>query len=267
MLVSPSATILAHPRALFCGLCAILLGCAAEEEVIREIVRPDEVIQRSDWAKFVKVVDQLPEPKLREIPAVRPPLPQWQEARTLPVDELATEERQMLIDAWEPERLIAPFTRLRGLTRLLRREELSLEQFVGMLTAIGVAQQRATLGEEYPFDDILRRGELAMTQLLKDDRLFASLSIEERHRVLDDAVWLHRVDRAQRLQQVPSENLHLVQQHADWLKRQLPAGYYEHPFADATDLLEEQGLPFIELPESGSDADLEWHPNDAIAGR
>ncbi len=248
------------------GLSAVV-GCAEEEIEYREVKRPDELIRAAEWVAFVRIVDQLPEPKLRELPGLQPPLPQWHQARTLPVDELAAEERSRLEKSWDPPRLARDLKRIPGLARLIRVEKMTLEQFVGLALTIGTAMQKARLPEDFPLDDLVRRGNLTSKVLGNDHRLFATLSIEDRHRVLDDAVWLHRVHRARILRGIPVSNVTLVRRHAEWLSRVMPARFEESPFGDVVDLLEEQGVPFKELPDPGSDADLEWSPDEAIVGR
>jgi hypothetical protein len=96
--------------------------------------------------------------------------------------------------------------------------------------------------------------------LQHDGRIYSSLEIENRYAVLDEALWLHRVDRLKRLLGAPAENVALAEKHRDWLAKVLPACFRTDPLADVADLLGEQGLPFVELPESGSDAHIEWDP-------
>lgn len=249
------------------GLLLILSGCGEDPAIVGEARKLDEVIASSEWDAFVQVVDLLPEPRLKELPDHRPPLPQWQSERTLPVEELAAEERKSLLAAWEPAKLARELSRNRVIVKKLQQAQMSVDQFVGMALSVGAAMQRAQLPEQFAFDDLIRRGDEVIHDLTQDHRLFASLSLEDRHRVLDEAVWLHRVDRARRLQTIPTENVALVKQHGEWLKKTMPAAFLAHPFDKVADLLEEQGLPFVELPESGNDAAIEWSPADAIVGR
>ncbi len=249
------------------GLVLMLAGCGDAAVIVGEARKLDEVIAGPEWDAFMRVVNLLPDPKLQELPDHRPPLPLWQAERTLPVDELAAEETLTLKQAWEPAKLVREIARNRAVVKGLRQEQMSVEQFVGMALSLGAAMQRAQLPEDFAFDDLIRRGEQAVHDLQQDHRLFAGLSIEDRHRVLDEAVWLHRVDRARRLQTIPAENIALVKEHADWLKQTMPAAFTAHPFDKVADLLEEQGLPFVELPQSGSDAGIEWSPADAIVGK
>ena len=60
------------------GLCLLftVAGCLEEEVVSLEVKRPDETIYRGEWQKFERIVNDLPEPKLRELPSLFPPLPQ-----------------------------------------------------------------------------------------------------------------------------------------------------------------------------------------------
>lgn len=260
-----------HPAAmivcLFAALPLTMLGCAEDEIEYREVKRPDELIRSVEWSAFVRIVRELPDPKLRQLASLQPPLPQWHQARTLPVNELAAEERSILDRSWDPPRLARELSRQPAIVRLIAAERMTVEQFVGLTLTIGAAMQRAQLSEDYPLDDLVRRGNQVMRKLNQDQRLFASLSIEDRHRVLDDAVWLHRVHRAQMLRAIPPSNVALVRRHAEFLRKIMPPRYERPPFEDVIDLLETEGLPFIEQPESGSDATIEWTPSEAIFGR
>jgi len=244
-----------------------LSGCAEEEVQFTEIKRPGERITAAEWGAFERIVKALPEPKLAPLADVAMPLPQWQDARTLPVQELVFEERRALADAWDPERVARRFARSRSLPRLLRRERLTVEQFTSLALAIGAAMRRSKLPEDYPWEDLLQRGRGAIDALQRDQRLFSGLPVDVRHRLLDEAVWLHRVDRAQRLREVPAENVALVNKHADWLAEVMPQFFQSHPLDDVTDMLEEYGLPFSELAETGRDDELRWNPAQAVIGR
>ena len=126
--------------------------------------------------------------------------------------------------------------------------------------------RRAALPDDFPLSEVIRRGKATLEHLSRDKRLFASLSVEDRHRVLDEAIWLHRVQQAELMQSIPESNLGLVRRHAAWLTKIMPEHFHQPPFENAAALLEEQGLPFIELPDTGSDEQLEWSLQDAIVG-
>lgn len=248
-----------------CLLCTVA-GCLEEEVVSLEVKRPDETIYRGEWQKFERIVNDLPEPKLRELPSLFPPLPQWQLARTLPVSELAQEERKAVIAAWDPSQQPLNLSHLKDLPRLLRREQMTPQQFHGLIFAIGTAMRRATVDDESIFNNYQLRAAHVIALLEHDQRLFASLSMEDRYRVLDDAIWLHRVERAILFSTIPESNIQLVRRHAKWLKDVMPAEFQLDPFADLGTPLDELGVPFVESGTVGSDADIEWSPSDAIVG-
>ena len=248
-------------------LTTLVAGCAEPQIEFHEVRQPSEVIRTREWLAVKRIIEQLPEPKLQQLPRMQPPLPQWQEARTLPVDELTSEERALLQSYAEPAHYLAYISRLPRINFLLQEAQLTKEQFTGFLLSLSAAIRRANLPEDFPLDDLIRRGDSAVKQLSGDNRLFASLSIEERHRVLDDAVWLHRVHRAQRLSHIPDENITLVRKNWDWLKTVMPAEVFQPPFDDVVDLLETQGIPFVEGTAVDSDANIEWEASDAIVGR
>jgi len=250
------------------AVAAILLavGCAEDEIHFTEVRTPDQPVTDEEWTAFVRVVEAMPEPKLAPVASAAVPLPQWQDARTMPVYELAAEERLTLDNAWDAAQIARRFTGARGLARLLKREGMTIEQFTGLALTVGTAMRRAKVSEEFPWDELLRRGERTIAVLERDQRLFAGLPLDVRHHVLDEAVWLHRVDRAVRLRKVPGENVKLVKEHADWLAKNMPESFQKSPFEDVVDRVEELGVPFVELPETGHDDELEWNPADAHIG-
>lgn len=265
--MSPTTRTFNRPYAVICvlGLCT-LAGCLEDEVVSLEVKHPDEIIYRGEWEKFERIVNELPEPKLRELPSLFPPLPQWQVARTLPVSELAQEERKTVEAAWDTTQQTVNLATFKELPRLLRREQLTEDQFLGLIFAIGTAMRRATIEDEEIFKSYQERAAGVIYLLEHDQRLFASLTMEDRYRVLDDAIWLHRHERAVQFSKIPEPNIQLVQRHAKWLKSVMPSELQRDPFDDLGTPFDELGVPFVESGSMGSDAEIEWIPSEAIVG-
>jgi hypothetical protein len=261
---NPSWIAWSLPWALFGALCA---GCAEETAPSPSVKTFAEPLTAEDWGRLERIVKDLGENPLKDLPSVFPPPPDWQPTRTLAVADLVAAEQRLLDEAWEP-RLIAPrLSPHSELSRRLRREQLSAEQFVGLVLTVGAAMARLQLNGHEPPEETLRRGRKIVDGLKSDRRIFSALEVDERAQILDQAVWLHRLDRIERLRQVPPENLELAQKHSAWLVQVLPACFLVNPLADLADVLGEQGVPFLELPESGSDVRLDWDPREAIIGR
>jgi len=265
--MSPASRTISKPF-LAAGLLitCVLAGCAEDEVVSLEVTHPDEIINRGEWQKFERIVNDMPEPKLRELPSLFPPLPHWQLARTLPVSELAMEERKAVEAAWDTTQQTVDLSTCKTLPRLLRRERLTEDQFLGLIFVVGTAMRRATMDDEEVFKSYQERAAGVIQLLERDQRLFASLTMEDRYRVLDDAIWLHRLERARQYSKIPEANLQLVRRHAKWLKEVMPAEFQLDPFADLGTPLDELGVPFVESGTTGSDADIEWSPGEAIVG-
>ena len=79
-------------------------------------------------------------------------------------------------------------------------------------------------------------------------------------------MWIARVNRAERLIQVPPENINLVRRHWDEIKNSLPPDFLKNPLDDLTDTLEERGTPFTINEKEDSDELLQWTKTDAIIG-
>lgn len=243
-----------------------LTSCQRATIEYREVKGIHEKVTESELKQFLRIVDSLPDKKLPVLPAVLRPLPSWSSERTLPVNELVNEEKKLLDQSWDVEYLAGQLKRNRALERALNREGMTTEQFVGLTLALGSAVSRSKIREDQDLDDIVKKGRQIVTQLGKDDRTFAKLSRDASYTALRRAGWLTRMDRAKRLQEVPPENIALVKNHADALAKVLPPYFLENPLDAVTDLLEERGMPFEELPGSGVDSEITWSRDDAEIG-
>lgn len=247
--------------------CLWLIGCSGSVVPFTEVKRLDERVTSDELKTFLAIVDALPERKLPPFPTPFTTLPpKWNPTRTLPVGDLAQEERRGLEERWSVERLARQFTHSRALNRALRREEMTVEQFVGLMLNLGVALARESIPEERDLDDIQRRGEFVVQRLRKDNRPYSSLSDDGAHYIQQQAAWIPIIDRVQRLKLVPPENRALVQQHREKLEAIFSAELIGDPLAPFARVLDESGLPFVELPESGSDAEITWTADELLFG-
>lgn len=247
-------------------LLTVCVGCEAESLDYTEVKRIDERITAQELTMLLRIAQALPDQKLPSLPAVFVSPPQWNEIRTLPVSELVAEEQRSLAERWSGSWIVQQLERNRPLHRVLQRERITPEQFAGLVLATGAALSRSTLRESQDLDKIIARGEPAVERLRRETRSFALFSQEARHYLLQQAAWLTRVDRAQRLKQVPAENVALVSQHRTELERVFPAEFLTNPLDSIADRLEEEGLPFEEQSASGRDAEITWDPREAIIG-
>lgn len=241
---------------------ASLAGCSKQSIEFREVKRVHDKVTEAELSRFLRIVDSLPDKKLPDFPPVYRPLPNWAPERTLPVNELAKEEQELLDEAWDVDALARHLKGNRHLERAVRREQLTLEQFVGLMLAIGAARSRSRLRKDQDLQTAIKHGEAVTAQLEKDNRKFANLSREARYAVLRRAGSITRVHRAALLKEVPPENIALVKSHAERLDKVLPDYFHVNPLDSIADLLEEQGMPFEELPSSGRDAEITWGPDD-----
>lgn len=241
-------------------------GCAGETIEYTEVKRIDEKVTEPELLTLLEIISRLPTKRVPELPPLFAPAPHWDEDRTLPVNELVEEEQRLMEDRHSVESLAARLYRDRTLQRLLRREHMTPEQFVGLVTAIGVALSCDTLRDDQDLDHILERGERALEDLQQNTSRFSSLRPDERHGILQQAIWITRLDRARRLKMVPPENLALAREHADVLVRVLPEEFSSNPLDAVVDYLEERGIPFEELSQTGSDAAIEWSREEARYG-
>jgi hypothetical protein len=253
--------------ALVGALLAACAGCGEEAVLSIEVKQPDQPLTEAEWTSFRRAVEGLGPNGLNDLPGVFPPAPDWPATRTLPVSGLADAEQRLLADQWEPATHAGRLTHRPGLARVLRREQLTAEQLIGLTLTVGAALARSQLPEEVPFDDLLRRDQTVADALAHDERIYSLLETEDRYAVLDRALSLHRIDRLKRMQSVPAENVALLKEHHEWLRKVLPACFHTNPLAAVQDRRAEHGVPFVEHPITGSDAAIEWDPSQALGRR
>ena len=246
---------LSHKFPLLIGIaiCSLVAGCAEDSTEFTETKRIDEKVTEAELQTYLRIVHSLPDKKLPDIPPVFALPPEWNHARTLPVGELVNEEKNLIAERWTAEWLARQLQRNRRLSRALRREKLTLEQFAGLTLAIGVSLARNTLRDNQKLEEMLQAGHIVVDRLGSDTRPFLSLPLDGKHYILQQSAWILRVDRIERLKLVPPENIALVRTHLEVLEPIFPSEFTSNPLDAVVDLLEEQGLPFEELVESGSD--------------
>jgi len=176
-----------------------LVGCNGGTPQFTEFKRIDERITESELQTFLRLLQMLPDKRLPALPSVFDTSAAWECTRNQPINTLANERETTLGDRWSVKWLSAQLEPDRTLDRLLRREDMTREQFVGLALAVGVAVSRSKLRETQELSAILARGVTLVEQLRRDNRPFSELTDEGMYHVLQQAVWISRVDRAKHL--------------------------------------------------------------------
>lgn len=245
----------------------VLSGCEDPTLKFTEVKRVSEEVTPGELRTFFEIVEHLPDKTLPSFPDLYLPLPNWNAERTLPISDLVDAEQLSLAERWETQHLVDALPQSRRLDRWLLRKRMTREQFVGLTLAIGAALSRSTVRENQDLAEIMAKGERVVSRLRANGEPFNSLSSEAMHNVLHEAAWITRHDRARRLLSVPESNVELVLKHSDQLVKLFPAELTRNPFDEIADRLDEQGIPFEELPGNDSFDTLNWDPEDAIVGR
>jgi len=243
----------------------VLTGCTVQTQKFLEPRDIGDKVTEADLDSFLQVVNELPDKKLPEMPALFKKPPTWDEQRTLPVNELVREETDELDKMWNDENLIRHLAKDRALKKALK-QRLSLPQFVGLVKTIGVALARNAVRPDQNLHQIVEQGKKRLEALRKQTRRFNQLKPDERHVVLTTAVWITRIDRARRLLQVPPENRAMASEHLERLKTIFPAEFTANPFDSIADQIEELGMSFEEQRQTGLDAEIDWKESDALRG-
>jgi len=245
----------------------ILSGCGDSTLTFTEVKRVSEEVSPAELRTFFEIVEHFPEKRLPPFPDLYLPLPNWNAERTLPISDLVDAEQVTLVERWGTKQLVDSLPQSRRLDRWLLRKRITREQFVGLTLAIGAALSRSTVRENQDLAGIMNKGERVVARLRSKSEPFNTLSSEAMHAVLHEAAWITRYDRARRLLSVPEKNVELVLNNVDDLVKLFPAELTQNPFDGIADRLEEQGIPFEELPGNDSYDSLSWNPEDAIVGR
>ncbi len=243
----------------------LLSGCGEHAQKFGEPRDIGDKVTDADLETFFQVIDELPEKKLPEMPVLFKRPPSWDEQRTLPVHELVREESDELEKLWNDEHLIRHLAKDRPLQRALR-QRMSPAQFVGLVKTLGAALARNAVRPDQDMRLIVEQGKRRLGKLRSQSQRFNQLAPDEQHDVLTTAVWITRIDRARRLMQVPPENLALVKAHYDRLKAIFPQEFWGNPFDPIADQIEELGMSFEELKQTGLDTEIDWKESDALRG-
>jgi hypothetical protein len=243
----------------------LMAGCGGELQKSAEPREIGDKVTDADLDVFFQVVDDLPAQKLPEMPVLFKGPPTWEDHRTLPVNELVREETDELDKLWNDELLIRHLGKDRALQKALR-ERMSLSQFVGLVKTIGVALARNSVRPEQELRRILDQGKKRLEGLRAQTRRFNELKPDQRHTILTAAVWITRVDRARRLLLVPPENREMATTYFKRFEAIFPPEFTSNPFDSIADQIDELGMSFEELPQTGVDSDIEWSPSTALRG-
>lgn len=243
-----------------------LPGCWEKPLDYVEVKRIDEVVTEPELESFLEVIRLLPDGKMPKLHTIYRKPVRWDAGRTLPVNDLVNEESAQIVRPWDTKFLAQEVETNRRLQRALRRVEMTPEQFMGLLLAIGTAMNRSNLPRDYDFDAVIHRGQKVIQQLKRNRTPFVDYSLDRQYSVTREAIWLYRVDRSERLRDVPRENVELVRQHWDELAALFPHEFTIDPLGVIADQLEERGIPFVESPETGQDANISWNPEESLIG-
>ncbi len=239
---------------LLIAIITAIAGCS-EEQRFPETRRVVDRVTEAEVRAFLAVAASFPEAQ-SVMPGLQPSPPEWNTHRTLPVQEMAAEERKLLADRVTHDQILRRLPESREFLRALRRERMSASQFAGLWLTLAAAINRSTVKEDSLIDSILQRSQPPLAELDRDTRVFASLAPETSHDIQRQAAWIALADRAAWLKLVPPSNVERVAAFQEELNKIFPKELSTYPFLPFADLLEDEGTPFEELPESGRDTDL-----------
>jgi len=254
-----------HKLVISFAFVLLIAGCAEEVPIFNEVKHPHELLKASEVNQYLKIVHHLPDQKMPRLPTLFAPLPEWDLDRELSVKGLTKEEMKANEKRWFTDTIIARLENHRDLKRLLKRENMSVEQFLGLAQTINTAAAAAHFESLDDLRGITRTGQHEINELMKNEEVFSNLPESQQYDLIRRAAWITRVNRAQKIMRVPQENAKLIREHYDTLKPYLLEEVLANPLADIVDSVKHFGLPFEETAAVGFDADLRWSPNDPTA--
>lgn len=242
-----------------------LVGCAEEKIEFREIHQVDEVLSQSDLDRLYRIAEVLHDEKLPDLPSHFLNEPQWDQNRPASIATLAGEEFARLEATIQLPVFVASLRNNARLNFALKREKMTRAQFVGLVLSVGMAIHRSKLDVSRDLEEYLTVGRTEIQEVKQRNESYATLAIEERMNALEQATWITRVDRVERVSLVPDENVELVVAEYDKLRKIMPADFLVDPLQGINDPLIDFGVPFREIGTTGFDAEMSWRPEDERA--
>ena len=126
---------------------------------------------------------------------------------------------------------------------------------IHLLLTLCAAACRHEVPEDVDLVALSDRARPFLEDLAKNQATYATLPPEAQHAVLQQAMWISRKIRADKLRQVPPENLALAKLHREWIHRVLPEEFRTNKLYEIRDMLEGKTAPVhfsrIELKPTG----------------
>ena len=250
---------------LLCIAQFLLCGCGDQKIEFSEVKRLDEPVTESEILFFLSIVDTLPDKTSPIYPPIYSAAPAWSLQRTPPVNELVEQEQATLDKKWSAARDTTVLRKNRKLLRKLNRAGMTAEQFSALALVIGTSLSRSAMEAGFDFAPLIQQGTQSVEKLKKEQRSFATLNEKTKFRLIRQATWVARLDRAQHLSRIHANNRSLILKHQEALLKVFPAEFNQNPLAQIADRRELQGIPFDDLPEAGRFSDrFGWDRQDAI---
>lgn len=249
---------------LACATLSSLAGCEQPTVEFLETKNVEERLTEKEIIAVVAVLDAVGEPEKSKLPFPFLSPPAWSRSRTLPVSELIAAEEDALDRVWSPEDAATRIPKGEPWDTALQTQRLTREQFCALILNLAATLARSSADRTVSLKQLADRGVQELSSLANDERPFSSLSSDERHHALNQAIWLTIRDRAEKLALVPQENIEAVTTVGPVLRKALGDAYFADPFEGLYPRPEDSGVPFQE--GELSDMDLTWSPSNAITG-
>ena len=240
-------------------------GCAEKPVEFLEVHRLNDALGESDIELLERIAGQLRGERLPEMAPHFVPAPSWSGDRPVSVATLAREELARVRTQTRLSHLTDSIAGEVRLMHLLKREGLTESQYAALVLAVGTAAQRARLDPAQDLESYVEVGRRHLKRLAGRDDSFATLTLQQKTDAVEEATWVTRVDRSERLLRIPAANVLLAEQNRERLEKVLPKSFLKHPLAGITVPILDAGVPFREAPETGFDSEMFWSVTDERA--
>ena len=245
-----------------CYVCitAGLVGCGGHQEHHEHVKELTEEVTPSELEQLLAIIDRLPGGKLPTFDSPMSPPTRWALGQEKSIERIAGEKLDQLEERWTPGYVSQTFVRNPRLRWAMASAEMSPENFSALILSVGVALSKSSVPPETDLGNLLKRAREGAQKLNEDRRSMATLASDEQYQIVQQSLWIPLLDLMTHYPMVSDGTLQLVKQHRARLEKAFPPEFTENPLPYYDKILNNSGLPFEDLPETGITDLTAWDP-------
>ena len=240
----------------------LLSGCGGHVEVGVHVKELSEEVTSEELERFLAIVDRLPGKKLPAFESPLTPPIRWEKGQEKSIERIATERIEQLESRWTSDFLTPFFVRNPKLRWAMASAEVTPEEFAGLALSFGTALSRSSLPTDADLSGLTKLTIEGVKKLKKDGRSLAMLPPDEQYRICQQSLWIPLQDVITHFAMVPESNLRLAQANRERLAKAFPPEFSENLLQHYEKILNNSGLPFEDLTETGITDLTAWNPTE-----